>query len=450
MQTDQILSCTKKRLFVWLSVALGLTIMLLSYGNLNYNMSLPHFMTNQFAKDTGVKTNGKTSEPMSRENATYDGVTARYLEELSRFYAVQEADCSRLFSGDKNYTEEVVQMVPTLNESLSDEYYMNLTEDCEAFRRTRGYVMSSLTDEEREFPIAFSIVAFKNSEMVERLLRAIYRPQNYYCIHVDVKASNGFLRAISAVAQCFPNVFLPLNRLKVTWGTFSVLESELSCMRELGRYKKWKYFINLTGQEFPLKTNFELVKILKSYNGANNIEGVLKRANQYRWKNKPPPFGLRPVKGSVHITASRFFIDYILHNDTAEAVLNWTRTILIPDEAYFSTLNYNPELGIRGTYNGNPDGMYAFLTRFKIWSPYKPWCPGHAVRWVCIQSTPDLPRLGQAKHLFANKFYLEEDRVVIGCLEEKLSNDTRDEYMGIKAFNDTYYRNLIFVKNQIL
>jgi hypothetical protein len=37
------------------------------------------------------------------------------------------------------------------------------------------------------------------------------------------------------------------------------------------KYKKWKYFINLTGQEFPLKTNQEIVKILKSYKGANDV-----------------------------------------------------------------------------------------------------------------------------------------------------------------------------------
>lgn len=39
-------------------------------------------------------------------------------------------------------------------------------------------------------------------------------------------------------------------------------------------YVKWRYFINLTGQEFPLKTNKELVKILKSFKGANDISGT--------------------------------------------------------------------------------------------------------------------------------------------------------------------------------
>ena len=37
-----------------------------------------------------------------------------------------------------------------------------------------------------------------------------------------------------------------------------------------------RYFINLTGQEYPLKTNGELVEILKTLNGSNIIHGNLK------------------------------------------------------------------------------------------------------------------------------------------------------------------------------
>jgi uncharacterized membrane protein HdeD (DUF308 family) len=57
---------------------------------------------------------------------------------------------------------------------------------------------------------------------------------------------------------------------------YPVLPVYLDC--DLWKYnKKWKYFINLTGQEFPLRTNYELVKILKIYNGSNDIEGTVKR-----------------------------------------------------------------------------------------------------------------------------------------------------------------------------
>ena len=37
----------------------------------------------------------------------------------------------------------------------------------------------------------------------------------------------------------------------------------------------WKYYINLASQAFPLKTNAELVKILKTYNGSNHIESQM-------------------------------------------------------------------------------------------------------------------------------------------------------------------------------
>jgi hypothetical protein len=43
----------------------------------------------------------------------------------------------------------------------------------------------------------------------------------------------------------------------------------------------WKYCINLTGQEFPLKTNFEIAKILQKINAANDIESTDEHTNHY-------------------------------------------------------------------------------------------------------------------------------------------------------------------------
>ncbi|CAG5122442.1 unnamed protein product, partial [Candidula unifasciata] len=45
----------------------------------------------------------------------------------------------------------------------------------------------------------------------------------------------------------------------------------------------------------------------------------------------------------------RDFVDFI-HNKTAQDLLLWTKKTLIPDETFFSMLNANPKLGIRGTY----------------------------------------------------------------------------------------------------
>ena len=68
---------------------------------------------------------------------------------------------------------------------LDDEDYLHLTKDCAAFRHARGYNRFPITLEEQEFPLALSILMYKDVEQTERLLRAIYRPHNVYCIHVD-------------------------------------------------------------------------------------------------------------------------------------------------------------------------------------------------------------------------------------------------------------------------
>ena len=135
--------------------------------------------------------------------------------------------------------------------------------------------MSNINEEEQDFPIAFSIMMYKDLELAERLLRAIYQPQNYYCIHVDKKSNKSLHRAVSAIADCFDNVFLASKTIAVHWGTFRQVKAELVCMKDMWKYKTWKYYINLTGQEFPLKTNAELVQILTVYNGSNDIRGTL-------------------------------------------------------------------------------------------------------------------------------------------------------------------------------
>lgn len=93
-------------------------------------------------------------------------------------------------------------------------------------------------------------------------------------IHSSIISLIFALLQIKALAQCLPNVFEAPRQVNVTWGTFTVLEAELVCMEALLRtHSTWRYVINLTGQEFPLKTNKELVAILRSYRGANDIYG---------------------------------------------------------------------------------------------------------------------------------------------------------------------------------
>ena len=191
---------------------------------------------------------------------------------------VRECNCNAIFRNDKLEIGKAKMIARTKNNSNVFGDYIKETKNCSDFVAKRAYITDPLTQVEKEFPIAFSILMYTAPEQTERLLRAIYRPQNIYCIHVDKKSEQNIYDTMVSIASCFDNVFVLERRFDVRWGTMTVLEPDLHCMSELyNASKTWKYFINLTGQEFPLRTNYELVQILKAYNGSNDIDGTRKR-----------------------------------------------------------------------------------------------------------------------------------------------------------------------------
>lgn len=89
------------------------------------------------------------------------------------------------------------------------------------------------TNAEEEFPLAFSILVYNNVEQFERLLALIYRPQNVYCIHVDLKSSETVKQAIRSLADCFDNVFVTTRSERIIYAGFSRLQADINCLRDL-------------------------------------------------------------------------------------------------------------------------------------------------------------------------------------------------------------------------
>jgi len=217
-----------------------------------------------------------------KHNATHDEKFAGARFENEQLFnvgrTVTEINCKAITHGEEFELKKADLLYNVSRTILQPEDYITMTKDCSKFISDRGYITDFLTELERDFPIAFSLLMYKDVEQAERLLRAIYRPQNFYCIHVDAKSDESIYSAVQGVASCFENVHVLATRVDVQWGYFSVLEPELLCMEHLwNRSAAWRYFINLTGQEFPLRTNYELVRILQAYKGANDVEGTVKR-----------------------------------------------------------------------------------------------------------------------------------------------------------------------------
>ena len=212
-------------------------------------------------------------------------------EHLQPYY--YSVSCQHIFENDSKALQHAKNIILKSQTNLSlipDEYYNITKEQCEIYRSERfnETFHKQDTDINRAFPLAFTILLYNNIEQFERFLRIIYRPQNFYCIHIDRDSSSKIFEAAKSIIQCFDNVFIVSKRERVFYATFSRLQADFNCINDLLKYPSWKYLLNAANTELPLKTNSELVKILSIYRGFNDIKGEWKLKNiertHYVWK----------------------------------------------------------------------------------------------------------------------------------------------------------------------
>ncbi|XP_055036905.2 beta-1,3-galactosyl-O-glycosyl-glycoprotein beta-1,6-N-acetylglucosaminyltransferase 4-like [Misgurnus anguillicaudatus] len=329
----------------------------------------------------------------------------------------------------------------------TDMNIVNASSDCDRFITSKGYGAVQSSESERVFPLAYSLVVHKNADLVERLLRAIYMPHNVYCIHYDLKSSDDFISAMQGLARCIPNVFIASKLESVQYAGISRLKADLNCLSDLLESEvKWKYVINLCGQDFPLRTNAELVSDLKMLKGMNMVETKRPGGKKVRWsfhyalKNKeseyysfpmktseeksPPPHNIEMFVGSAYFTLSREFALFVQQSSLARDFLAWSEDTFSPDEHFWGTLVRVP--GVPGEVpRSDPEiSELKSKTRLVKWEYYEgnfyPPCTGKHVRSVCIYGAAELRWLLDYGHWFANKVDPKVDPILIECLEEKL------------------------------
>jgi hypothetical protein len=117
---------------------------------------------------------------------------------------------------------------------------------------------------------------------------------------------------------------------------------------------KWKYLMNLASTEFPLRSNYELTKIMKLYNGANDIRSNYSKVvrSRFQWtfvlsdesgkkfikktnnSKQLPPHNLTVSKGCTYVLFSRSFIEFVLNDKYAQDFIEWSKDTYSPDEMY--------------------------------------------------------------------------------------------------------------------
>lgn len=111
-----------------------------------------------------------------------------------------------------------------------------------------------------------------------------------------------------AITSCFPNVFMVSQAVNVVYAGWPRVQADLNCMADLyNASTKWKYFINLCGQDFPLKTNLEIVRMLRLLRGGNSMESE-KMPPQKQWRVS---LAHQIVDGSIQVLPFLLLVEFL-------------------------------------------------------------------------------------------------------------------------------------------
>lgn len=208
--------------------------------------------------------------------------------------------------------------------------------------------------------IAYLILVHRYPGQFKRLFRAIYHPANYYLVHVDKRSGVGLQTEIQDFLSGFANASL-LKSQSILWGGYSMVDAELRGIEELLKISwEWEFFINLSAQDFPLKSQTHIQDFL-SRNKGNDFIGVanqskLRPDTLSRIENYFTEFanrilripikrlylrGVTPHIGSQWMILSRKFCEFVSYSPEVERFKRFYRHTFIADEGFFQTVIMN-------------------------------------------------------------------------------------------------------------
>lgn len=208
--------------------------------------------------------------------------------------------------------------------------------------------------------IAYFILVHRFPEQFKRLFKAIYHPENYYLIHLDKKTDIDIYTDIEDFLADFPSTYI-LESENVVWGGYSMVQAELNGMKYLLNLNvEWDFFINLSGQDYPLKSQ----KIIRDYLTKNKGNNFIKIANQLTIRpetmNRIENFFVESENGFSGIPYKRAYLkdvipyiggqwmiltrescEFICNSGEAKKFEDYYLNTLIADESFFQTVLMN-------------------------------------------------------------------------------------------------------------
>ncbi|KAE9554780.1 hypothetical protein FO519_001977 [Halicephalobus sp. NKZ332] len=221
--------------------------------------------------------------------------------------------------------------------------------------------------------------------------------------------------------------------------------AHLTCLKYLRSYR-WKYVILLQNNDVKLRTNAELVKILKTFNGANDISAskpgihtynseanwTLAALNLFKNKELNTLHSLNITKSLVQVSISREAVNYVFDELNVDVFIKQLELKEFGvDELFWATLNTDEVVNLPGGFMRKhliQNNQTYMATRFTVWvrekNPLIPCRSKFFRRWVCVFGAEDLPNLIHLYHLYVNKLLSNFDFAAVTCLLEHVYNQT--------------------------
>ena len=286
--------------------------------------------------------------------------------------------------------------------------------------------------------IGYFLLVHRYPEQFKRLFKAIYAPGNQYVIHIDKSSGAVLADDIVAFLKPFQGVDV-LESQDALWGGFSLVDAELRGMaRLLEMDANWSHYINLSGQDFPLKSQNYIRQFFAANPGKQFIRALNQAVERPDTMNRishlfveedgkltstgvarPFLIGDTPFIGTQWKAVTRSFCEFVCHDPSVERFKQFYRNSFIADESFFQTVIMNS--GDQGIIMNDdlrmidwvPDGDIKLRPRNYIKS--------------------DLEHLVRSNDLFARKFDAEENDEVLTSLERHLKTSRACVYQNPQA-----------------
>ena len=281
--------------------------------------------------------------------------------------------------------------------------------------------------------IAYFLLVHRFPEQFKRMFQAIHAPGNIYLVHIDKNSGAALAQDIAAFLAPYEGVEI-LPARTVLWGGYSLVEAELRGMKRLLEMDAgWTHFINLSGQDFPLKSQGFIRDFLSAHpdtqfmrcadqrairpDTMNRVDHVFIEAFRHMFRTgiaRAFPRGATPFIGTQWKVVTRSFCEFSCHHPLATRFKRFYKRSFIADEGFFQTL----------VMNGFPQGHVVDDDLRTI-----DWVPDGDIKLRPRTFTKrDATWLTLSPDLFARKFDMAEDSEIFDLLESHLASPAASNF----------------------